>query len=130
MPRALRVCPHPGCPNLTPGGRCDQHRQAAEQRRGSARARGYARAHEHRFRPGVLRRDPLCVCTGGCCPDHQHGDPSCLAPSTVADHWPRGRRELVDAGADPNDPANGRGLCTTCHDHSTSHVQPGGWNAR
>jgi 5-methylcytosine-specific restriction protein A len=130
MPHALRVCPTPGCPELTTGGRCDAHTQAAEHHRGPARSRGYGRQHERRFRPAVLRRDPLCVCTGGCCPNHQHGPPSCLAPSTVADHWPRSRRELATAGGDPNDPANGRGLCAPCHNHHTAHAQPGGWNTR
>lgn len=126
MPRALRVCPVPGCPELTSGGRCEGHTRQAEDRRGSARARGYGRAHTNRFRPGVLRRDPLCVCT-----DEGHGHHGqCLAASTVADHHPLSRRELVAARMDPNDPANGRGLCKGCHDRSTAVHQPGGWNAQ
>ncbi|QDY11401.1 hypothetical protein FJK98_02390 [Micromonospora sp. HM134] len=68
----------------------------------------------------------MCVCTDD---THDHGR-QCLRPSTVADHWPLSRRELVDAGLDANDPTRGRGLCKGCHDRHTSVAQPGGWNAR
>ena len=126
MPRALRVCSTPGCPELTQGGRCQAHTREADQRRGTRQQRGYGPGHTNRFRPGVLLKDPLCVCTDTA---HGHG-PRCLAPSTVADHWPLSRRDQVTAGMNPNDPANGRGLCATCHNHWTSQAQPGGWNAR
>lgn len=126
MPRALKTCSVPGCPELVPSGRCAQHRREAEQRRGTARQRGYDRAHERRFRQAVLARDPLCVCQ-----DHGHGHgPRCLTPSTVADHWPRSRRELVAAGLDPNDPQHGRGLCASCHGKHTATAQPGGFLIR
>jgi phage terminase large subunit-like protein len=46
------------------------------------------------------------------------------------DNWPRSRRELVTAGLDPDDPRHGRGVCEHCHNHHTSHAQPGGWNSR
>lgn len=126
MPRALKTCSTPGCPNLVPSGRCDQHKRAAEERRGTRHERGYGKAHGNRFRPGVLKANPLCVCTD------QHGThgPQCLAPSTVADHWPLSKRELRTRGMDDNDPANGRGLCKGCHDWHTSQAQPGGWAAR
>ncbi|MFJ8603403.1 holin [Streptomyces shenzhenensis] len=122
--RALTVCSVPGCPHLTPTGRCTQHRQQAEQQRGSARQRGYGQQHEQRFRPGVLARDPSCQCTDT---SHGHGSP-CGQPSHHADHWPRSRRELVALGLDPNDPVNGRGLCGPCHSSETARHQPGGWN--
>ena len=126
MPRAMHVCSRTGCPNLVPKpGRCEDCRKAAEIERGTPAQRGYGSAHRRRFRPGVLRRDPLCVCTDEA---HGHG-PQCLAPSTVADHWPLSRRELVAVGADPDDPAHGRGICKGCHDRHTSAAQPGGWNA-
>lgn len=125
MPRAMRVCSVPGCPELTDSGRCQAHRREADQRRGTRQQRGYGRGHERRFRPSVLRRDPLCVCE-----DQAHGHTTpCLAPSTVADHWPLSRRELVAQGLDANDPANGRGLCKRCHDMHTAVAQPGGWHA-
>ncbi|MER6531170.1 holin [Streptomyces sp. NPDC001508] len=119
-----RVCSTPGCPEYTQQGKCDAHRRAAEQRRGSARQRGYDRQHETRFRRPVLQRDPNCVCTDEA---HGHSNP-CGQPSRHADHYPQDRRALVAAGLDPNDPKHGRGLCTSCHSKSTAAEQPGGWH--
>jgi len=124
MARALRTCSTPGCPALVTSGRCSGCTQAAEQRRGSATSRGYGRRHRTRFRAQVLARDPLCVCTS---PDCGHGE-RCYAPSTVADHHPRDRRELVRLGLDPDDPDHGRGLCASCHGRHTAAAQPGGWH--
>jgi 5-methylcytosine-specific restriction protein A len=118
MPRrALTVCSRPGCPNLTESGRCAGCRAEAEQARGSARQRGYGKAHEDRFRKGVLERDVVCVL-------------GCGRLATVADHWPLSRRQLVERGLDPDDPGRGRGLCASCHGSETSVNQPGGWNAQ
>lgn len=115
--RALRVCNVPGCPEFTKQGKCDEHRRAAERRRGSAHQRGYGQAHAQRFRRGVLDRDPICVeCRG--------------KPATVADHYPKTRRQLVDEGLDPNDPANGRGLCEGCHNRHTARTRPDAWGAQ
>lgn len=123
---AGRVCPVAGCPTITTGGRCDTHQRDADLARGTATQRGYTSRGHQRFRRTVLRRDPACVCT-----DMNHGHPAlCGARSTVADHWPRSRRQLVDAGANPDDPAHGRGLCKPCHDRRTAADQPGGWNTR
>jgi 5-methylcytosine-specific restriction protein A len=114
---SLTVCSRPGCASLTSSGRCDGCKREAEQARGSASQRGYGSRHRDRFRKGTLAKDPVCVL--------------CMtAPSTVADHHPLDRRELVQQGLDPNDPQHGRGLCKRCHDRSTSERQPGGWNAR
>lgn len=124
MPRALRVCNRTGCLNLTNTGRCSDCKAAAERRRGTSRQRGYDRQHETRFRPGVLQRDPLCVCTDA---RHGHG-PLCLIQSRHADHHPRDRDELVRLGLDANDPQYGRGLCHSCHSKVTAERQPGGWN--
>lgn len=126
MPQALKACSTPGCPELVESGRCPDCQGKAEARRGTARQRGYDRKHERSFRTKVLTNNPLCVCTDT---DHDHGA-QCLRPSTVADHHPLSRRELVDAGLNPNDPEHGRGLCKGCHDQHTSVAQPGGWNAR
>lgn len=110
------VCSVPGCPEFTDqGGRCANHRREAEQRRGTARQRGYGRRHEQRFRAGVLARDPVCVLCRN-------------APSVHADHHPLSRRDLIAQGADPDDPRHGRGLCTSCHSSETAQHQPGGWN--
>lgn len=122
----LHVCSRPGCPNLTPSaGRCTSCARVADVERGTASQRGYTSAgHRRLFRAEVLRRDP--VCTQDQYPDGD-GKP-CLEWSTVADHYPRSRAELVAAGEDPNDPAHGRGLCKRHHDRSTALHQPGGWN--
>jgi 5-methylcytosine-specific restriction enzyme A len=125
MPRPrYTVCTVPGCPEYTTRGRCDEHRREAEQRRGSARQRGYGRGHEQRFRPGVLARDRTCVCG-----DETHGHAApCGRPAVHADHWPLDRRALVARGLDPDDPQHGRGLCPPCHSRHTAAEQPGGWN--
>lgn len=117
MPRALRPCSTPGCPNLTPAGqsRCDTHNRQADRDRGTARQRGYTTAGHQRFRRRVLARDRLCVLCG--------------AVATVADHYPKSRRDLIAEGLDPNDPAHGRGLCASCHGKETMRHQPGGYTA-
>ncbi|WP_329177827.1 holin [Streptomyces sp. NBC_01477] len=130
MPRAgrWRVCSVPGCPEYTQDSRCTDHTRAADRARGTARQRGYGRAHEQRFRPGVLRRDPMCTCPGcpSCC---RGGAGRCVTASAHADHWPLDRRQLVLQGLDPDDPQHGRGLCGPCHSSWTATEQPGGWNA-
>jgi 5-methylcytosine-specific restriction protein A len=113
----MRVCNVHGCPNLFDGkqGRCPGHRKQADKARGTSRDRGYNTPGHRTFRTAVLARDPICVLCG-------------LALSTVADHYPRSRRELIDLGLDPNSPDAGRGLCKPCHDKETAQHQPGGWN--
>ena len=114
--RARTVCSVPGCPTLTNNGRCEQHRREAEQARGSALQRGYGGPRWHSARQAVLARDPWCVL-------------GCGRPSTVADHWPVSRRDLLAAGvADPDAPHRMRGLCRTCHSRETAKHQPGGWH--
>ncbi|MFB4320660.1 hypothetical protein [Actinomadura sp. 21ATH] len=114
--RGLRVCTVPGCPELTQGGRCDGCKAEAEKRRGNSAQRGYGARHRGRFRKGVLAKHPVCVICR-------------RAPSTVADHWPLDRRQLVAKGLDPDDPVHGRGLCAPCDSAQTARRQPGGWHA-
>jgi 5-methylcytosine-specific restriction protein A len=115
--RALKVCSKSGCPELVESGRCVEHRRLDDRARGTASERGYNSAGHRRFRRAVLLRDPICV--------------SCAtASSTVADHYPTSRRDLVVAGLDPNAPERGRGMCKSCHDKATATNQPGGFNAR
>lgn len=116
MPRALRVCPVAGCPELTQGGRCAGHRQQAEQQRGSATQRGYGSQWAQR-RAAFLARNPHCaICSG---------------PATVADHYPVSRRDLVSQGVtDPDADHRLRPLCQSDHGRETQRHQPGGWNAR
>lgn len=119
MARAWKVCATPSCPELVPAGqsRCDDCTTEADSRRGTATERGYTGRGHRRFRTRVLRRDPICVVCKA-------------APSAVADHYPKSRRELGAEGLDPNDPDRGRGVCKPCHDSETAVHQPGGWNAR
>jgi 5-methylcytosine-specific restriction protein A len=119
MARAWKVCATPTCPELVPPGQtyCDGCDTEVDRIRGTAAQRGYTSAGHRRFRKQVLARDPICmVCRA--------------APSTVADHHPLSRRELVAAGMDPNNPDHGRGVCKPCHDTETATHQPGGWNDR
>lgn len=121
MPRSPgKPCPTPGCPGLVRKGACSTCSRQAEQRRGSAAARGYTGQHVDRFRAQVLRAQPWCVL---CLPARRE-------PSTVADHWPRSRRQLVAEGLDPNDPQYGRGICHVHHSRETARHQPGGFAAR
>lgn len=128
MPRALKVCSTPGCPEITTSGRCDAHRAEAERARGGHELRGGGNSRAWRAaRRTVLLRDPLCVCT-----DQAHGHGAqCIAPSSVADHHPRTKRELIAAGVrDPDHPRHLRGICKPCHDKHTGATSPGGWAAR
>ena len=56
----LRPCTTPGCPELTPGGPCEQHRRIRQrehdERRGSSRDRGYDADHR-RLRILCFQRD-------------------------------------------------------------------------
>jgi 5-methylcytosine-specific restriction protein A len=114
--RALSVCNVSGCPELCESGRCDEHRRAADRARGTFRQRGY-RAGWDRRRRAFIARNPLCALCG--------------MPSTVADHYPVSRRDLVDQGVtDPDASEHLRPLCGPCHSSETALHQPGGWNAR
>lgn len=128
-----RVCSTPGCPNLieTPARKCDA---CARAQRDRARTRGhnpYSTKGHQSFRRQVLARDPYCTCPGdsgrGGCGKH-HG--LCGNPSTIADHYPYERTELIDMRLNPNDPKFGRGLCKQCHDVKTGKTRPAGFNTR
>jgi len=119
---AKRVCSRPGCPNLSDrAGKCTTCTTAADRiARPSSTQRGYARNPQHRaFRAAVLARDPICVIC------HK-------APSVIADHWPRSRRQLIAEGLDHNAPEVGRGLCRVCDGRQgvTRPDQGGGWNRK
>lgn len=114
---SMRVCSVAGCPTIYEGKstRCPTCQTKADQARGTATHRGYNSAGHQAFRRAVLRRDPICVE----CQQRQ---------STVADHYPRSRKELISLNLNPNNPAYGRGLCATCHNQETARNQPGGWH--
>lgn len=112
----MKVCNVAGCPNIFNGtpGRCPTHETAANTKHW-ANTRAYSSAGHRAFRTAVLRHDPICVICK-------------LAQSTVADHYPMERTELIDAGLNPNDPQHGRGLCTECHNRWTAQSHPAGWH--
>lgn len=116
--KRLSVCTTPGCPQLTLDGKCTEHKQVAEQQRGSAAERGYSGKAWRFARRTVLRQNPICVVC-----KHEF--------ATVADHWPTSRRELVAQGVtNPDAPCYLRALCASCHGRETAREQPGGWNRR
>lgn len=115
--RALTVCTVAGCPEYTNGGRCTEHRAQADRARGTSTQRGYSSRTFIRARRTVLARDPTCTVCG-------------KQPSTVADHYPTSRRDLLTQGVtDPDAPHRMRGTCGPCHSSETARHQPGGWNA-
>ncbi len=117
MPRALKTCSTVGCPELVPKGRCAVCAREAEARRGTAAQRGYGSSWTRR-RSAFLRRPENVFCR------------LCQSVATVADHWPRSRRELVAMGVrDPDAEHRLRPLCAPCHGKETAASQPGGWNA-
>lgn len=116
MPKALKVCSTPNCPELVASGRCPTCVRNAEQHRGSAAARGYDPRWARR-RAAYLIRNPFCVL--------------CSALATVADHYPASRRDLLAQGMrDPDADHRLRALCGTCHGKETAIHQPGGWHNR
>ena len=113
----MRVCSKPDCPNLHDGrGMCPSCRARADKIRRPHGNPYNTRGHQT-FREAVLTRDPICVL----CRKTQ---------STVADHYPLDRVDLIEQGLDPNDPKHGRGLCAGCHNRHTAHSKPAGWNDR
>lgn len=129
MPRAGKICSVAGCPEIVHGsGQCDAHKKAASKSRGGYATRGGGNQTQwRRARARCLRRDLFCVC-----PDEQHGHgPQCMAPATVADHYPDTKAELVQLGVTDVDALHRlRGLCASCHSKHTAATTPGGWNRR
>jgi 5-methylcytosine-specific restriction protein A len=118
--RALQVCPTPGCPSLTPQGRCEGCQQAASRRRGSARAKGYDTRWQ-RTRATYLRAHPYCEC------DNCTQLPELLRPrATEVNH----RDGLGPLGPLGHDWANLQAMTKAHHSRHTAREQPGGWNDR
>lgn len=128
-----RVCSTPGCPNLieTPARKCDACTRAQRDRTRTRGRNPYNTKGHQSFRRQVLARDPYCTCPG----DPEHGGCGkhkglCGKPSTIADHYPYERIELIDMRLNPNDPKFGRGLCKQCHDVKTGRTRPAGFNTK
>src|SRR5687767_13523651 len=114
-------CPTPGCPNQggPRGGPCVKCRQ--RRRQGSqkgARERGYAEGWDADF----LHHYPLC---------YHRVEKRCTMKATLADHYPRSRKELAAAGVSEENLNDWQYLvpsCDPCHRYHTARRQPGGWN--
>jgi 5-methylcytosine-specific restriction protein A len=105
MPRkALKPCKHPGCPRLTEGAYCDEHKPLHPDRPSAAK-RGYGSKWQ-RVSKAYLRKHPLCV--------------KCLAQgkfvtATVVDHIVPHRSDHYLMWSD----TNWQALCKPCHDKKT-----------
>ncbi|MFJ6659698.1 HNH endonuclease [Streptomyces sp. NPDC091377] len=121
MPRrALQVCPTPGCPRLTPQGRCEPCQRAAARQRPSPASRGYD-ARWGRTRAAYLRDHPYCEC------DECEALPALVRPrATEVNH----RDGLGPQGPRGHDPANLQAMTKAHHSRETARHQPGGWNDR
>lgn len=120
---AWRACSTPGCGTLhEAGGRCADCRARADKRR-RPQGNPYNTPGHLAFRDAVLARHPRCICPGDC---GKHNG-WCGAISTVADHHPHERVDLIAAGLNPDDPQHGRGVCKPCHDAKTARTKPAGW---
>lgn len=124
----MKVCSRPGCPTITAGGRCDTCTKQAERGRSDHALRGGGnRASWRNARRACLQRDPVCTCTDEA---HGHGV-RCYGASTVADHYPDSKRELIEQGITDTDALDRlRGICASCHGKHTAETSPGGWNDR
>lgn len=110
-----RPCTHPGCPELTNGGRCARHRReeqrAYNRARGSSARQGYG-SRWRRARAMYLAEHPLCeIC-------RRSGK---LEPAAVVDHVVAHR-----SGGSFWDESNWQALCKPCHDRKTA-THDGRW---
>lgn len=118
--RALSVCPTPGCPTLTPGGRCEACQARARRLRRGAYQKGYD-SRWARTRRAYLREHPYCEC------DEHAAMPMPLRPlATEVDHLDG----LGPLGPRGHDWSNLRAMTKACHSRATARNQPGGWADR
>lgn len=112
--RARSICPR--CRSTyTPGRGCPTC--AARTARDRPKPFAYDSPDWKATRAGFLANNPACCLCG--------------RRARVADHWPKSRRELVQAGVpDPDGWHRLRPLCRPCHGKETARNQPSGWNAR
>lgn len=118
--KALSVCTTPGCPTLTPGGRCPDCAQVASQGRGSARGKGYD-ARWERTKRDYLAVHPHCEC------DECMALPQIMRPWAVEVHHKDG---LGPNGPRGHDWSNLMAVTHAHHSRITAREQPGGWNDR
>jgi 5-methylcytosine-specific restriction protein A len=111
----VKVCATPGCPALTEGTRCEQHRKekrrAEDKRRPNAAQRGYDQ-HWQRTRKHYLTAFPICQWHEGC-----------LSPAVDVHHLD-GEGPKGEHG---HDWGNLQGLCHQHHSKVTATMQHGGF---
>ncbi len=121
----MTTCAHPGCPALVNGGRCVEHQRHVEQRRGSARSRGYNGAWEA-FREAFIGQlvqlgiTPACEAQGllecqGLHLDHEPPLTQAERAAAIA-----GDRRAMD------DPLRVQLLCAADHSAKTMRDMAGG----
>ena len=112
----VHVCSSAGCAVVHDGkGKCPActaRSRATQDRVRRPDGNPYTGRGHAKFRAAVLRKDPICTECG-------------VSPSTVADHHPVERVDLIARGLDPNDAQYGRGVCKPCHDRKAGHMY--GW---
>jgi len=118
--RALQVCPTPGCPTLTPSGRCADCTARAKRRRRTSAQKGYD-ARWYRTQRAYLRANPYCEC------EEHSAQPWIMRPRATEVHHRDGLGPLGPRG---HDWANLMALTKSCHSRITAREQPGGWNDR
>lgn len=107
MPKkSKKPCKHPGCPNLTDGKYCEEHKHLHPDRP-SAESRGY-NSRWRKLSQQYLRKHPMCV---HCLQQGRY------VPATVVDHIipHRGDSALMW------DESNWQALCKPCHDKKTGN---------
>ena len=95
--RAPMRCTWPGCPNLSDQSRCQEHRRAEDEDRGTRTERGYG-AQWQRVRARKLARDPLCE--------------DCKARGVLRE---AAQVHHIDSDNRNNRPENLESVCTFCH---------------
>jgi len=115
--RPRKPCSQPGCSKTTAnGGPCDAHRRQREARRKEDGNDAYRTTRWQRVRRAYLYDHPWCLL--------------CTRAATVADHFPKSRRELLAEGvSNPDESSRLRPLCSSCHNKETARLQPGGFVA-
>ena len=103
--KPMRPCSFPGCPNLTDGKYCEEHKSKASKERPSAGKRGYNSRWQKESKK-FLETHPLCVL---CLEDHK------VTEATVVDHIIPHRGDMTLFW----DKNNWQALCKHCHDVKT-----------
>ncbi|WP_073338041.1 HNH endonuclease [Clostridium grantii] len=103
--KPLKPCKHQGCPKLTNGSYCDEHKEIHVNDRANATRRGYD-TRWRKARNRFLKANPLCV---RCKAEGK------LIKATVVDHIEPHRGDKVLFW----DESNWQQLCKKCHDNKT-----------